>query len=86
MLVNGYSGFFPPTFMELAERTASFPDEASIQYLKQRGVELVVIHGSLMTQEEFGEMTAALLARPDTEAMAQFDEPRGSDVVFRIRR
>jgi hypothetical protein len=85
-IVNGYSGFFPNTFMELAERTASFPDDASIAYLKQRGVDLLVIHGSFMDQERFGEMTAALLARPDIEAMAQFEERMGSDVVFRLRR
>jgi hypothetical protein len=85
-IVNGYSGFFPDTFMELAEQTRSFPDESSIRYLKQRGVDLLVIHGSLMTPEEFGDMTAALLARRDIDTMAQFEEPLGSDVVFRLRR
>ena len=84
-IVNGYSGFFPQTFIELAEHTASFPDERSIAYLKQRGVDLLVIHGSLMNPEEFGEMTAALLARPDIEAMAQFEEQMGPDVVFRLQ-
>ena len=85
-IVNGYSGFFPRTFIELAEQTAAFPDDRSIAYLKQRGVDLLVIHGSLMSPEEFGEMTANLLARPDMEPTAQFEEPMGSDVVFRLRR
>ncbi|HEX6162052.1 MAG TPA: hypothetical protein VFZ31_01715 [Vicinamibacterales bacterium] len=85
-LVNGYSGFFPPTFVELAESTRSFPDDASIAYLKRRGVDLIVIHGQFMTAEQFGDMTAVLLERPDIEAMAQFDEPMGSDVVFRLRK
>ncbi len=85
-IVNGYSGFFPNTFMELADHTAGFPDERSIAYLKQRGVDLLVIHGSLMEPERFGEMTAALLARPDVDAMAQFEERNGSDVVFRLSR
>jgi len=85
-IVNGYSGFFPPTFMALAERTRSFPDEQSIAYLKQREVDLLVIHGGLMDQETFGEMTAALVARPDVEALAQFQEQRGVDAVFRLRR
>jgi len=85
-IVNGYSGFFPRTFIELAEQTAAFPDDRSIAYLKQRGVDLLVIHGSLMRPDEFGEMTAALLARPDVEATAQFEEPLGPDVVLRLRR
>jgi len=85
-IVNGYSGFFPKTFIELAEHTESFPDERSIDYLKQRGVDLLVIHGNLMDPQRFGAMTAALLARPDIEALAQFEEQLGSDMVFRLRR
>jgi hypothetical protein len=85
-IVNGYSGFFPDTFYELAEHMASFPDEASIAYLKSRGVDLIVVHAGLMDRDKFGDMTAALLARPDIEAMAQFEESRGPDAVFRLRR
>jgi hypothetical protein len=85
-IVNGYSGFFPKTFLELAEHTASFPDDASIEYLKQRGVDLLVIHGSLMSAAELGRVTARLLARPDTEALARFEESGGADIVFRLRR
>jgi hypothetical protein len=85
-IVNGYSGFFPKTFIELAEYTTGFPDARSIAYLKRRGVELIVVHGSLMDPEEFGETTAALVARPDIEPLARFEEQRGSDIVFRLRR
>jgi hypothetical protein len=85
-LVNGYSGFFPRTFIELSESTRLFPDDASVAYLKKRGVDLIVIHGAYMTAEQFGDLTAALLARPDIQPMAQFDEPMGADVVFRLLR
>lgn len=84
-IVNGYSGFFPKTFIELAENTAAFPDERSIAYLKQRGVDLIVVHGSLMEPAAFGETTAALLARPDIDALAKFEEQGGADLVFRLR-
>lgn len=85
-IVNGYSGFFPSTFLELADHTRSFPDDRSIAYLKRRGVDLIVVHGTLMDPGVFGEMTAGLLARPDIEALAKFEERMGSDVVFRLRR
>jgi hypothetical protein len=85
-IVNGYSGFFPKTFIALAENTASFPDERSIAYLKSRGVDLLVVHGNLMEPQRFGAITAALIARPDTEALVQFEEQMGSDMVFRLRR
>lgn len=85
-IVNGYSGFFPKSFMELARETEGFPNARSIAYLKTRAVDFIVVHGSLMTPEKFGAMTAALLARPDIEAMAQFPQKMGSDLVFRLRR
>lgn len=85
-IVNGYSGFFPPSFLELAEATRNFPDDVSMAYLKKRQVDLIVSHGGLLGPEAFGDMTAALLARPDIEAVAQFEEPRGVDAVFRLRR
>jgi hypothetical protein len=76
----------PRSYIELLEQVRSFPDDASIEYLKRRGVDVIVIHGSLMEPSEYGAMTAALIARPDVEAMAQFDETRGTDMVFRLLR
>ena len=85
-IVNGYSGFFPNTFLELALNTERFPDDVSIAYLKRRGVDLIVVHGSLLPPDDFGEMTASLLARTDVEAVAKFEAQGGADLVFRLRR
>ncbi len=85
-LVNGYSGFFPASFIELTEQMKTFPDEASIEYLKQRQVDLVVIHGGLMAPDVFGAVTSRLINHRDFEAKAQFAEPRGPDMVFRLLR
>jgi hypothetical protein len=49
-------------------------------------VDLIVVHGGLLGAARYGEVTAALVARPDIEALAQFDEKTGSDMVFRLRR
>jgi hypothetical protein len=85
-LLNGYSGFFPSSYLELTERMRSFPDEASIDYLKARQVDLVVVHGALYAPDVLGQIISVLLARPDFEATAQFAETRGPDLVFRLRR
>lgn len=85
-MLNGYSGFFPKSFIELTERMKTFPDEGSIAYLKERQVDLVVIHGGLMAPDAFGEAIATLLDRPDFEAKGHFAEPRGPDMVFRLIR
>ena len=85
-LVNGYSGFFPNSFIELIETMKAFPDAGAIEYLKKRGVDLIVIHGALLGPARYGEVTGALMSHPGLEPTAQFDEPGGSDMVFRIRR
>jgi hypothetical protein len=85
-VVNGYSGFFPQSFLEMTEAMRTFPDDRSIAYLKGRGVDLIVVHSALLGEDRFGALTGALLARPDVEATAQFVEPRGVDAVFRLRR
>ena len=85
-LVNGYSGFFPDSFIELSEAVRGFPDDHAIDYLQRRGVDLIVIHGALLGAARYGQVTDALLAHPALEPMVQFDEPGGSDMVYRIRR
>lgn len=86
-IVNGYSGFFPRSFMELSGQMEHFPGERALTALKARGVDWIVVHGAGLGADRYGAITAALLARPDIEAMAQFDEVRGgSDMVFRLRR
>ena len=50
---------------------------------QSRGVDFVIIHGSLMGPDEFGEMTSRLLTRPApgervTEAIAKRRAKNGS--------
>ena len=85
-LLNGYSGFFPASYLELTERMRAFPDEGSIEYLKRRQVDFIVVHGGLLSPDAFGRITSALLARPDFTAEAQFGEAQGPDLVFRLSR
>ena len=71
------AGSFQRASWSSRKRPSGFPDDRSIAYLKTRGVDFIVIHGSLMAPGKFGAMTAALLARPDIEAMAQFPQTDG---------
>lgn len=85
-LLNGYSGFYPRSYIELLERTRTFPADDALAYLRERQVDLIVLHGRFLKPDVFGEWAAALAARPDTEQVAQFPEAGGDDLVFRLRR
>lgn len=45
LLVNGYSGFFPESYVEFFKDMARFPDDRSVEAIKKRGVRYVVVHG-----------------------------------------
>jgi hypothetical protein len=85
-LLNGYSGFYPRSYIELIEMMRGFPSDQAIAYLKRRDVDLIVLHGTYMKPDEFGVLAAALIERPDIQVVAEFQEPGGPDIVFRLSR
>lgn len=83
-MLNGYSGFYPKSYIELIEEMRRFPSDRAIEYLKTRNVDLIVLHGAYLKPDVLGEWAAALSARPDITPIAQFPESGGDDLVFRI--
>lgn len=43
-LVNGYSGFYPPSYLARLKRVARFPDEESVASLRREHVKYIVVH------------------------------------------
>jgi len=43
-LLNGYSGFYPPSYFRRLVRLATFPDEASVASLRRENVKYVIVH------------------------------------------
>jgi hypothetical protein len=43
-LLNGYSGFNPPSYLRRLVRLARFPDEASVASLRRENVRYVIVH------------------------------------------
>jgi hypothetical protein len=43
-IVNGYSGFYPPSYLSRLQDTAGFPDERSLRRLRRDGVRYLVVH------------------------------------------
>jgi len=44
-LVNGYSGFFPPSYLRVVKAVQNFPDATSFDVIKSHGARYIVIHG-----------------------------------------
>ncbi len=59
-LVNGYSGFFPPSYLRLVAAMREFPDARSLDALRSRGARYAVIHGERLAPEEYQQLIRAI--------------------------
>jgi hypothetical protein len=85
-MVNGYSGFAPPSYFELLDRLRSFPDDRSIAYLRERRVDLLLVHSAYYIKGNFSEDVNRLRRRADIDWVGEFPAPNGQVTdVFRIR-
>jgi hypothetical protein len=64
-LINGYSGFFPPSYIRLSRAVRNFPDEPSIDAIKAHGVRYLVIHGEYLKGDRYETLIPQLDRRPD---------------------
>ena len=53
-LINGYSGFFPPAYVKLHAAMQHFPDDASMQLLREQGAAYLVADAAWAAQHEPG--------------------------------
>lgn len=59
-LVNGYSGFFPPSYLELAAFMRTFPDARSLAALRARGTRYALVHGERLPHGEYPRLIRAI--------------------------
>jgi hypothetical protein len=76
-MLNGYSGFRPESYDVTFERLQGFPDVASLQALRERGVTHVVIHG-----DQMGADARAAIART---AALQLLEEEDNLAIYHLR-
>jgi hypothetical protein len=84
-LVNGNSGFFPPSYVELLERERDFPSDASLNYLRSRGVQYLTMHGRFTNPDRYRNTVAMLDARPDLELVAAAPWEGAESRLYRFR-
>jgi hypothetical protein len=87
-LVNGYSGFFPPSYVFLANAVENIPDDASIHAIKSHGARYLLVHGERLLGNRYEELTAQLNARPELKLISRTPSERegqhGEISVYRV--
>ena len=70
-LVNGYSGYYPPDYITMAERTKLFPDTRAIREIARIGVTVLTVH-ERWYGERYKEVVGALEQRTDVEPLGKY--------------
>ena len=83
-LVNGYSGYYPPSYLARMERLATFPDAGSIAQLRADGVRYVIVHeGSYIRAGESAAIVTAL-AREGLKPMTRLHDGWAAATLFEL--
>jgi hypothetical protein len=81
--VNGYSGFFPASYLQLIRAMQTFPDERSLDYLRGRGVTYVLVRRRFYDDERWKTLQGRLDDAPGLRLLAGFPAP-GSELVYTL--
>jgi hypothetical protein len=83
-LINGYSGFYPPSYLRLLEAMRGFPDDKSFEALRARQVDYIIVHGRFYHVDHFAALITALELRDDVVGVARFPAAGGESRVYRL--
>jgi len=87
-LVNGYSGFFPPSYQRLTKAMETFPDDNSIQAMKEHGTRYLLVHGERLFGDRYETVLPQLDRRPDLTLVSRRPAMRtgqhGEISVYRV--
>ena len=84
-LLNGYSGNYPTSYLELLNEMRSFPRTSALRYLRRRGATVLVVHERLGSQPTFDEVLTRLHRDPNVDPVALTRDAGLRVVFFRLR-
>ena len=84
-LVNGYSGYYPASYLNRLERLRNMPDEAALESLVRDGVRYVIVHIGLYRPGGADAVITALAQHSRFRELGRFDDGVGDAVVFSAR-
>jgi len=85
-MVNGNSGFFPPSYEELQIKEKDFPSDEAVSYLRARGVTHIALHGAFTNSTRYHHTADVLEARGDMELIAVAPWEGSESRLYHFRR
>lgn len=85
-LVNGYSAYYPLSFLERAARLQRFPSDDTLAELRALQVRYVIVHPWAIEQPRRADVLERLSLRHDVTYLGSFADWRESAELFEIAR
>jgi hypothetical protein len=86
-LVNGYSGFYPPTYLRRLLDVRRFPEPFSLRALRRDGVRYLLVHESGYGEhhDRYAEVLAALEEAEGIRSLGVFNDGEGMAAMYELR-
>jgi hypothetical protein len=84
-MLNGYSGFAPPSYYEMRDVMQTFPDDRSIAFLRGRGVNYVVVRTGFFEEQEGAALLRDIQTRRELPPEIIWQSgPDGGEALFKL--
>jgi hypothetical protein len=83
-LANGYSGYYPKSYLDLLHHLIPFPRGESLDVLRARGVRYVVVHENRYQPADFLDFDGRLRRTPGLRLAGYFPDETYPAVVFTL--
>ncbi len=84
-MINGYSGYYPPSYLNRIERLSTFPSDTATAALRRAGVRYVIVHTTSYEDREVPDVLVALAKDERYTQLGSFSDGRGSSIAYRLR-
>jgi hypothetical protein len=84
-LLNGYSGFFPASYVNRADALREFPNDGSILRLKRDGAHYLLLHIGAYPEADRKSIVDTLTERHRMAELARFGEGTNESIAFLVR-
>jgi hypothetical protein len=84
-IVNGYSGYYPPSYLDRLDRLETFPSERAMRQLRRDNVEYVLLHAAPYRATVLNEIRSQIIRDGQLVQIAEFDAADGPAFLYRMR-
>ena len=83
--INGYSGYYPPSYARL-DAMKKIPELSAVEALVREGVVYVIVHPDLYDAGRRDHILTDIASSPRFAELGRFDDGLGTAAIFRVRR